>query len=96
MISSLLQIFGGCCTNVLALELITKAIKNSINLITFCQFAFVAFMGFFTAFDFRLYRFKKTVIPVYHWMGVVIFFWSSSLLNNKALDYKISMRTLVF
>jgi UDP-xylose/UDP-N-acetylglucosamine transporter B4 len=96
MISIVFQIFGGCCSNVLSLELIMNNIKNSVKFITFCQFAFVAFMGFLSAFDFNEKRFKKTVIPVHHWMGVVMLFWSSSLLNNMALDYRISMRTFNF
>lgn len=95
MISTLVQIFGGCCSNVLTLESITNNIKNSGHLITFFQFAFVALIGCSDAFDFSSAKLKKTVIPIYHWMGIVFFFWSSSLLNNMALDYKISMRILL-
>ena len=96
MIATLLQIFGGCCSNVLALEIITSNIRNSVHLITFCQFLLVSALGFPAVFDFSRIRFKKTAIPMYHWLGIVSLFWSSSLLNNVALDYKISMRKLLF
>lgn len=92
MITTMLQIFGGCCSNVLTLEAITNNIKNSVQLITFCQFAFVTVIGFPGAFDFSRLTFKKTIIPLYHWIFIVCFFWTSSILNNMALDYSISMR----
>ena len=94
MIPSLLYIFGGCCSNVFTLEIITNNIKNSGNLITFSQFLAVAVLGFPDAFDFTKNKFKKPIIPLIHWLGIVLLFWSSSLLNNVALDYQISMRKI--
>lgn len=34
---------------------------------------------------------KPCVIPIYHWLGMVVMFWTLSMMNNWALDYRIDM-----
>ncbi|EGG24692.1 Putative Permease [Cavenderia fasciculata] len=116
------MIFGGCCSNVISLELIInsgsrhytillKLIINinllhtlrqdtkQSNLITFAQFAFVAFISLF----FNL-RWKKIVpllyvpiglqprkIPLSSYALMVFIFFLVSILNNWALSFNIGL-----
>ncbi|KAI9144301.1 UAA transporter [Paraphysoderma sedebokerense] len=85
-------IFGGCCSNVYSLELIVRQVPHSGHLITFSQFLFVSIEGFIAHFDrSSRYFLRPTVIPLRKWVIMVLLFLSGSVLNNKALGYKISM-----
>ncbi|KAI8100021.1 UAA transporter [Halteromyces radiatus] len=86
-------IFGGCCSNVFALEVLVTDAPKSGNLVTFAQFLFVALEGIRHQLEWGTYgpRFKKTVVPIYNWVLLVILFFTVSVLNNLALGYHISV-----
>jgi solute carrier family 35 (UDP-xylose/UDP-N-acetylglucosamine transporter), member B4 len=86
-------IFGGCCSNVYSLELLTKSVPSSGNLITLAQFVFVAGEGFISALEFRngWFRLKKRSVPLWNWFVMVVIFWTVSVLNNYALGFNIPM-----
>uniref|UniRef100_A0A1Z5L9U2 UDP-xylose and UDP-N-acetylglucosamine transporter n=1 Tax=Ornithodoros moubata TaxID=6938 RepID=A0A1Z5L9U2_ORNMO len=83
-----LLVFIGCCTNVILLELLVKAQPGCTNLITFAQFLFTALEGFvFTA----KFGTKKSIVPLRHYVALVVMFFVVSVANNLALSYDISM-----
>ncbi|XP_055338330.1 nucleotide sugar transporter SLC35B4-like [Paramacrobiotus metropolitanus] len=77
-----------CSVNVMILELQIKADPGSANLITFCQFLFVAVVGFMTGTNFGR---KTRVIPLRHYAVLTTLYFVQSFANNKALSYNISM-----
>eukprot|EP00026_Physarum_polycephalum_P011923 Phypoly_transcript_12173.p1 GENE.Phypoly_transcript_12173~~Phypoly_transcript_12173.p1 ORF type:complete len:306 (+),score=38.62 Phypoly_transcript_12173:94-918(+) len=118
---------AGCCSNVITLEFLMKSDSASGDLITFCQFVFVALEGLFVHVEltnspspstsysnssssssttpsharkrvtkskdtswFPL-RIKARKIPITYYMVMVLIFFLVSVLNNKALAYKISL-----
>ncbi|KAI9253403.1 UAA transporter [Phascolomyces articulosus] len=86
-------IFGGCCSNVFALEVIVKDVPKSGQLVTFAQFAFVALEGLRHQLEWGRYgpRLKPTKVPMTRWIFLVSLFFAVSVLNNLALGYRISM-----
>ena len=59
---------------------------------TFAQFCFVAFEGLLYHIDFRSTGFlKQRQIPLLRWLLLVILFFITSVLNNTALGYQISI-----
>ncbi|KAK6540976.1 golgi uridine diphosphate-N- acetylglucosamine transporter [Orbilia ellipsospora] len=85
-------IFGGCCSNVFALEAIVKEAPDSGHLITFAQFIIVSIEGFIAHFDRKSPTLLvKNQIPMVRWLGAIILFFSVSVLNNWAFDYNISV-----
>jgi UDP-xylose/UDP-N-acetylglucosamine transporter B4 len=86
-------IFGGCCSNVYSLELLTKSVPSSGNLITLAQFLFVALEGLLSSLEFRNGRFglKRRAVPLWNWFTMVVIFWTVSVLNNYALGFNIPM-----
>ncbi|KAI8987567.1 UAA transporter [Mycotypha africana] len=89
-------IFGGCCSNVFALEvLLTKTPASFLGqLITLGQFAFVALEGLRHHLTFGKYGLpclKRTTVPLSRWFLLVTIFFIVSLLNNLALGYNISV-----
>ncbi|KAJ3321447.1 Chromodomain-helicase-DNA-binding protein 1-like [Boothiomyces sp. JEL0866] len=84
-------IFGGCCSNVFALEVLVKEYPKSTQLITLCQFIFVALEASTSQIDFRNFRLKERKIPILNWLVIVILFWSVSVMNNYALGFNISV-----
>lgn len=93
LIASLILIFGGCCSNVYALESITHRLPKCGVLITFAQFVGVsigAFINFSTTTDGReaLWDYK---VPLTEYMKIVGFHFAVAVLNNTALAYKISV-----
>ncbi|KAF3158811.1 golgi uridine diphosphate-N- acetylglucosamine transporter [Orbilia oligospora] len=85
-------IFGGCCSNVFALEAIIKEAPDSGHLITFAQFLLVSIEGFIAHFDWNSPTLLvKNQIPIRRWLGVIILFFSVSVLNNWAFEYNISV-----
>ncbi|RIB09820.1 UAA transporter [Gigaspora rosea] len=89
-------IFGGCCTNVIALErlLALVIVRNSFrNLFTLAQFLFIAGEGLLYNLDFStpIPQLKERNVPLYRWFLLVIMFFTVSVLNNIAFGYKISV-----
>ncbi|GAA5803544.1 hypothetical protein HPULCUR_009026 [Helicostylum pulchrum] len=86
-------IFGGCCSNVFALEVLVNDAPKSGQLITFGQFAFVAIEGLRHHATWGKYgpKLKPTVVPIFNWFILVTIFFIVSMLNNLALGYNISV-----
>lgn len=81
-------VFLGCCSNVVFLELLTKTFPNSGHLITLTQFLFISIKGFIQETKFGT---KAPAIPIRKYMSLVILFFVTSVLNNYALGFNISM-----
>ncbi|KAJ1643787.1 golgi uridine diphosphate-N- acetylglucosamine transporter [Coemansia asiatica] len=90
-------IFGGCCTNVFALESLVRQVPKSGNLITFAQFAFITLIGIPSHLHMVPGRFgwiprlKPRKVPLRRWIVMVSLYFMVSILNNLALGYKISI-----
>ncbi|KAF3059841.1 UDP-N-acetylglucosamine transporter yea4 [Daldinia childiae] len=86
-------IFGGCCSNVFALEAIIKVEPASGTLLTFVQFLFVAVTGYVSQFDITRPPFfvKPNRVPIRRWLINIILFFSINVLNNHAFSYDISV-----
>lgn len=86
-------IFGGCCSNVFALETIVKEEPDSGLLITFSQFLFVAVMTWpshFSPSHPPLFL-KPRAIPLRVWIPNIMLFCGVNMLNNFAFGYNISV-----
>ncbi|KAI0204685.1 UAA transporter family-domain-containing protein [Astrocystis sublimbata] len=86
-------IFGGCCSNVFALEAIVKVEPASGTLLTFVQFLFVAVTGYVSQFDATRPPFfiKPNQVPIRRWLVNIVLFFGINLLNNHAFSYNISV-----
>ncbi|KAK0383096.1 hypothetical protein NLU13_9010 [Sarocladium strictum] len=86
-------IFGGCCSNVYALEAIVKHDPRSGTLMTFAQFLFVAVTGYLAQFDkaYPPFFVPPNKVPLRRWMINIILFFSINVLNNHAFSYDISV-----
>ncbi|CAG8978369.1 hypothetical protein HYALB_00010387 [Hymenoscyphus albidus] len=86
-------IFGGCCSNVFALEAIVKVEPDSGTLMTFVQFLFVATTGYISQFDTNRPPFflKPNRVPIRRWMINILLFFTINVLNNHAFSYNISV-----
>ncbi|KKA30536.1 hypothetical protein TD95_003369 [Thielaviopsis punctulata] len=86
-------IFGGCCSNVYALESIIKAEPASGTLLTFVQFLFVAVTGYIAQFDCSRPPFFLTPnkVPISRWLVNIVLFFSINIMNNHAFSYNISV-----
>ncbi|KAB8303708.1 hypothetical protein EYC80_005092 [Monilinia laxa] len=86
-------IFGGCCSNVFALEAIVKVEPDSGTLMTFVQFLFVAVTGYIAQFDRSRPPFFLTPnrVPIRRWIINIVLFFTINLLNNHAFSYNISV-----
>ncbi|RKF74652.1 UDP-N-acetylglucosamine transporter yea4 [Golovinomyces cichoracearum] len=86
-------IFGGCCSNVFALEAIVKIEPDSGTLLTFVQFLFVAVTGYISQFDKKNAPFfiKPNQVPLRRWMVNIVLFFTINVLNNHAFSYNISV-----
>ncbi|TVY44742.1 UDP-N-acetylglucosamine transporter [Lachnellula occidentalis] len=100
-------IFGGCCSNVFALEAIVKKRYAPLSktlvdtnaditkgtLLTFVQFLFVAVTGYISQFDRnRAPLFlKPNRVPIRRWMINILLFFTINVLNNHAFSYNISV-----
>ncbi|SPN97825.1 uncharacterized protein DNG_01337 [Cephalotrichum gorgonifer] len=93
VIAMLSLIFGGCCSNVYALESIVKDEPEAGGLLTFVQFFFVAVTGYISQFDSSRPPFfvKKNTVPLSRWIVNIVLFFSINLLNNHAFSYDISV-----
>ncbi|POS84699.1 UAA-domain-containing protein, partial [Erysiphe pulchra] len=86
-------IFGGCCSNVFALEAIVKVEPESGTLLTFVQFLFVALTGYISQFDWNNPPFfiKPNNVPIRRWVFNIVLFFTINVLNNHAFSYNISV-----
>ncbi|KAI1079407.1 UAA-domain-containing protein [Whalleya microplaca] len=86
-------IFGGCCSNVFALEAIIKVEPASGTLLTFVQFLFVAVTGYISQFDSTRPPFfiRPNRVPIRRWLINIVLFFSINVLNNHAFSYDISV-----
>lgn len=85
---AIIMVFVGCCSNVVFLEMVVKEDPGAGNLATFLQFLFIATIGFFTVGKLGT---AKRNIPFKQYLLLVGFFWTSSVANNYAFDFNISM-----
>uniref|UniRef100_A0A4D5RFC3 Putative udp-n-acetylglucosamine transporter n=1 Tax=Ixodes scapularis TaxID=6945 RepID=A0A4D5RFC3_IXOSC len=83
-----LFVFLGCCTNVVFLELLVKEHPGCSNLITFSHFLFISVEGFIFSTNFGK---RRPVVPLKHYVMLVVMFFLVSIANNNALSYDISM-----
>ncbi|KAI9848504.1 MAG: golgi uridine diphosphate-N- acetylglucosamine transporter [Thelocarpon superellum] len=86
-------IFGGCCSNVFALESIVKTHPDAGLLITITQFLLVAMTGYAAHFSpsnppFYL---KPNAVPLSRWFINLVLFFSVNMLNNYAFGFNISV-----
>ena len=88
-------IFGGCCSNVFALEAIVKEAPGSGTLITCFQVLLTALLTLPKHLDFSRGMgnlcLKPRAIPIYKWAFFAALFITINVLNNKAFGYKISV-----
>ncbi|KAL8669331.1 MAG: hypothetical protein Q9168_006067 [Polycauliona sp. 1 TL-2023] len=86
-------IFGGCCSNVFALETIVKEQPHAGNLITFVQFAVTACLTWPTHFSAARPPFflKRRAIPIVRWLPYIALFFTVNFMNNYAFGYNISV-----
>jgi UDP-xylose/UDP-N-acetylglucosamine transporter B4 len=95
LLGILTLIFGGCCSNVFALEAIISSAPQSGTLITFTQVLFTALFTLPAHIDFsrgiqNLYL-KPRHIPLTQWALFAALFITINILNNKAFGYHISV-----
>ncbi|OPB43510.1 UDP-N-acetylglucosamine transporter [Trichoderma guizhouense] len=86
-------IFGGCCSNVYALEAIINFEPTNGTLVTFVQFLFVSITGYVAQFDRSRPPFFLTpnVVPLSRWLVNILLFFTINVLNNHAFSYDISV-----
>ncbi|CCK72695.1 Yea4p KNAG_0L00740 [Huiozyma naganishii CBS 8797] len=98
ILTSISGIFGGCCGSVITLEYLVQredgdAASNVTALITFCQFLLVSLIGLRDVVNFegKLPRLRRLQTPVKIYVLSVILYYTSSITNNSALKYNVSM-----
>jgi solute carrier family 35 (UDP-xylose/UDP-N-acetylglucosamine transporter), member B4 len=90
-------IFGGCCSNVYALEALIKASPSCGSLITFLQFALTSLLtlpanvSVREPSSWRHAFLRKRHIPLRAWIIYTAFFLTINILNNTAFSYRISV-----
>ncbi|RMY32892.1 hypothetical protein D0866_06289 [Hortaea werneckii] len=91
-LSTVLLIFGGCCSNVFALEALIRSEQNSGLLITFFQFLFTAIAA--TPSQLALNDgtlFRRPTVPMVRWAYIALLFYGINMLNNWAFAFSISV-----
>ncbi|KAI7603576.1 hypothetical protein KC343_g14468 [Hortaea werneckii] len=91
-LSTVLLIFGGCCSNVFALEALIRSEQNSGLLITFFQFLFTAIAA--TPSQLALNDgtlFRRPTVPMARWGYIALLFYGINMLNNWAFAFSISV-----
>eukprot|EP00124_Ichthyophonus_hoferi_P003226 Ihof_evm1s268 gene=Ihof_evmTU1s268 len=83
-----LQVFGGCCTQAIAMETVISRQPTSGMLVTFAQFVFTS--GISLA-KWYLIGCPYPRIPLYHYAAMVVIFFLTSSLANVALAYQITL-----
>ncbi|KAF2756774.1 UAA transporter [Pseudovirgaria hyperparasitica] len=85
-------IFGGCCSNVFALEAIVKEEPNSGLLITLGQFILVCLAVLPSQLDpSSPYALKRSAVPFHKWLVSAGMFFAVNMLNNWAFAFNISV-----
>lgn len=86
-------IFGGCCGNVITLEDMIHVDKELPNLLTFCQFVFIALINLpmFVEFENGRPRLKRLHIPFKVYLLAVMLFYLSTVGNNSIFQYNITI-----
>lgn len=85
-------IFGGCCTNVIALEDLVRQVPKCGNLITLSQFLFITLISLPSQLEFDSFpRLRARQVPLYRWAVMVGLYFGVSTLNNLALGYQVSI-----
>ncbi|KYK54501.1 UDP-N-acetylglucosamine transporter YEA4 [Drechmeria coniospora] len=86
-------VFGGCCSNVYALEAIINFEPAGGTLLTFVQFLFVAITGYIAQFDRTRPPFfiSPAKVPLSRWVVNIVLFFGVNVLNNHAFSYDISV-----
>lgn len=92
-ITTISLIFGGCCSNAIALEQLTSQHPNSGSLLTFFQFLLISLHGLPKFLMWTPYgpRFRPRRVPITQYLIQVVLFYLVSLLNNMAFAYRIPM-----
>lgn len=88
----LVQVFGGCCTNVFVLENLLSNNDSEYSLgtlVTFCQFLTTAILSA----PINSRGFIKPKVPIDKWFLPVALYFITSLLNNLVWQYDISIPT---
>ncbi|KAK1923567.1 UAA transporter family-domain-containing protein [Papiliotrema laurentii] len=90
-------VFGGCCSNVWALEAVLHRLPASGTFLTFAQFAFVAVQNLSSQITLHWNgpvpwpRLRKRTVPLQRWMVQVVLFLGVSLINNYVFALKIPL-----
>jgi len=91
-------IFGGCCSNVITLELLVKRDAGAGDVVTLAQFLFISIIGLLGQIRFSKnnngflgFSYRHREISIGFYAAYVAIFFTVSVLNNKALDYNIAM-----
>ncbi|KAK5174380.1 golgi uridine diphosphate-N- acetylglucosamine transporter [Saxophila tyrrhenica] len=85
-------IFGGCCSNVFALEAILQSEASSGLLITFAHFICTTLAAYPTQFSSTgPYMLRKPLVPVRKWAVIAAMHFGINILNNWAFSYNISV-----
>ncbi|MCJ1288313.1 golgi uridine diphosphate-N- acetylglucosamine transporter [Xylographa opegraphella] len=86
-------IFGGCCSNVFALEAIVKDEPESGLLITFTQFVVTFLLTWPRHFSstHRPWYLRTPAVPLLRWVPNILLFFCVNMLNNFAFGYNISV-----
>lgn len=84
-------IFGGCCTNVYALESILKRDPDSGLLITLMQFILVTIAAYPSQRGPNGEVLRKPRVPLRRWALAALMFFTVNMLNNWAFAFDISV-----
>ncbi|KAF1986226.1 UAA transporter [Aulographum hederae CBS 113979] len=85
-------IFGGCCSNVYALEAILKREPDSGLLVTLMQFILTALFAYPSQWDpKRPLGLRKPKVPFRKWAASAAMFFAVNMLNNWAFGFNISV-----
>ncbi|WFD26612.1 golgi uridine diphosphate-N- acetylglucosamine transporter [Malassezia nana] len=93
----LLLIFGGCCSNALTLELITRQLPASGTLLTLAQFVATTLIALVGELEWRKVHgwpipwLRRPGVPVSRWLVQVVLYFITSILNNEAFAFHIPM-----
>eukprot|EP00123_Amoebidium_parasiticum_P021735 comp72771_c0_seq1/m.48175 comp72771_c0_seq1/g.48175 ORF comp72771_c0_seq1/g.48175 comp72771_c0_seq1/m.48175 type:complete len:348 (-) comp72771_c0_seq1:184-1227(-) len=82
------QVFGGCCTQALAMETVISFRPSAGMFVTFSQFLFTSCI---TMTQWVANGCPRPIIPLYHYAAMVLMFFCSSALANVALGYQVSL-----
>lgn len=89
---SIFMLMFGCCANVISLEAMLFKDSKCGSLITICQFILLTIYGFISNLDLKNGKILRTPkVPLYYHLFQVFLFFSSSVMNNMAFGYNISM-----